>query len=175
MKDSQLNNNALTFIALCNEYCGEIENTALDDKDAFVNRMIRLLPRIYISATDLKVDDNLIEDGPFLDAVLEEDYYDAIRRRIETIMGADDTYLEVFEEDMKYSDTPIAAYVSENLADIFQELYNFVEMVKTSPMPLISSAIVAVKEDFHTYWGQNLCNVMRALNHIISENHDFDY
>ena len=175
MEDSQLNNNALAFIALCNEYCGEIENAPLDDKDAFVNKMIHLLPRIYISAIDLKVDDALVDDGPFLEGIMEEDYYDATRRRLETLIGADDTYLEVFEEDMKYSDTPIAASISENLTDIFQVLYNFIEMVKTSPMPLINSAIVAVKEDFRTYWSQILCNVMRALNHIVSENHDIDY
>ncbi|MBO7382480.1 MAG: DUF5063 domain-containing protein [Muribaculaceae bacterium] len=29
------------------------------------------------------------------------------------------------------------------------------------------SALVAVKEDFSTYWGQILCNVMRALNHLL--------
>ncbi len=40
-------------------------------------------------------------------------------------MGEDDVFLETFEEDMKYSDTPVAASVSESLADIFQPLYNF--------------------------------------------------
>ncbi|MBO4379492.1 MAG: DUF5063 domain-containing protein [Muribaculaceae bacterium] len=167
MEESKLNNNALAFIALCNEYCGEVENAPLDEKDAFVEKMVRMLPRIYISALDLRIDDEAVVDGPFLEGVLEEDYYDAIRRRMETLFGADDTYLEVFEEDMKYSDTPIAAYISENLADIFQVLYNFIEMVKDAPTPFILSALVAVKEDFSTYWGQILCNVMRALNHLL--------
>ena len=107
--------------------------------------------------------------------MLEEDYYDAIRRRLETLFGADDTYLEVFEEDMKYSDTPIAAYISENLADIFQVLYNFIEMVKDSPTPMINAAIMAVKEDFSIYWSQILCNVMRALNNLLSPDFESDY
>ncbi len=174
MEENKLTGNALAFIALCNEYCGEVENAPLDEKAPFVEKMTRLLPRIYISALDLKVD-NEVADGPFLEGVLEEDYYDAIRRRLETLFGADDTYLEVFEEDMKYSDTPIAAYISENLADIFQVLYNFIEMVKDSPTPMINAAIMAVKEDFSIYWSQILCNVMRALNNLLSPDFESDY
>ncbi len=127
--------------------------------------MLRLLPRIYITASDLKIDDLGLEE-PYIDGRLDEDYYDSIRRSIENLLGPDDTYLEVFEEDMKYSDTPIAASVSEGLADIFQVLYNFLEAIKDVPNELIDQALIAVKDDFQSYWSRILCNVMRALNHI---------
>lgn len=81
-------------------------------------------------------------------------------------MGADDLYLEVFEEDMKYSDTPIAASISESLADLFQVLYNFVETIKNSPQTMIDVALVAIKDDFASYWSQILCNVLRPLNQL---------
>ncbi|WP_301756299.1 DUF5063 domain-containing protein [uncultured Muribaculum sp.] len=67
---------------------------------------------------------------------------------------------------MKYSDTPIAASVSEGLADIFQVLYNFLEAIKDVPNELIDQALIAVKDDFQSFWSRILCNVMRALNHI---------
>ncbi len=97
---------------------------------------------------------------------MDEDYYDAIRRNIENLMGPDDTYLEVFEEDMKYSDTPIAASISEGLADILQVCYNFIETIKDAPEHVIVDALYAMKEDFQIYWSRILCNVLRALNHI---------
>ena len=102
---------------------------------------------------------------------LDEDYYDSIRRSIETVMGEDDTYLEVFEEDMKYSDTPISASIAEGLTDIFQDLFNFVNNVKDAPQEQISDYVTVCKENFETFWGQRLCNVMKAL-HDIKYNHD---
>ena len=96
MDRKSINNNALAFIALCNEYCQALERAREADRDNFVASMLRLLPRIYISASDLKID-SVLEDA-YIDGKLEEDYYDAIRRGVENLLGPDDTYLEVFEE-----------------------------------------------------------------------------
>ena len=165
MDNTALNTNTLAFIALCNEYCVAMEQARENERDAFVQSMLRLLPRIYISATDLKTDFDS-RDEAYLESALEEDYYESVRCSVENMLGPDDVYLEVFEDDMKYSDTPIAASVSEGLADIFQVLYNFVVMVKESPEELVEMAVVAVKDEFQSYWGQRLCNVMRALHSI---------
>ena len=127
--------------------------------------MLRLLPRIYISATDLQLNQFLAEDA-YLEGRLDEDFYDSVRRGVENLLGPDDTYLEVFEEDMKYSDTPIAASVSEGLADIFQVMYNLLDAIRDMPEEVVLSALVAVKDDFEAYWSRVLCNVLRALNHI---------
>ena len=67
---------------------------------------------------------------------------------------------------MKYSDTPVAASISECLADIFQDLYNLIYAAKDAPQDHINNLIFACKENFETYWGQTLCNVMRALHKI---------
>jgi hypothetical protein len=158
-----LTTNALAFIGLCNEYCSAIENARETEKDEFIPAMLRLLPRLYIAATDLQ---ESADFDTYINDALDEDYYEAMRRNVESIMGEDDTYLEVFEEDMKYSDTPIAASVAEGLADIFQALFNFLETIKDAPQDLIVEALAAVKEDFEHYWGAKLCNVLRALNHI---------
>lgn len=91
------------------------------------------------------------------------------------LMGENDTYLEVFEEDMKYSDTPIAASVSEGLADLFQVFYNFIESVKDAPSYLVTAALASLKYDFENYWSATLCNVMRPLNHIKYNSPDNQY
>ena len=165
MESAILNTNSLAFIALCNEYCAAVEDVRESDKDDFVQSMLRLLPRLYISATDLKVE-ALDEEDAYLEPILDEDYYESVRCGIENLMGPEDIFLEVFEEDMKYSDTPSAASIAESLADIFQVLYNFVGMVKEAPEHLIPMALVAVRDEFQGYWSRILCNVLRALNQL---------
>ena len=155
----------LSFIALSNEYCHAIETARQMQPDEFIATMLRLLPRLYIVSTDLPSSTAAEETG-YIDSSLDEDYYDSARRSIEDLLGIDDTYLEVFEEDMKYSDTPIGASISEGLCDIFQSLYNILETVREAPVELIQNALIVAKEDFESYWSQILCNNLRALNNL---------
>lgn len=162
--NSSLNPNSLAFIALANEYCHALENIFdYNDRQAFIAEMLRLLPRLYMSASDIKNTDNT---DSFIDSYLDENDYDTVRGNVSRMMADEDIYLEVFMDDMKYSDTPIGTSVSENLADIYQPLYNFVATVKDATDDTIAEAIIAIKADFDTYWGQTLCNVLRALHSI---------
>ena len=163
MDDNALKPNELAFIALANEFCHATENAAAtSDADGFVRDMLRLLPRLYITASDLNV--NAYDDGIYISGSLTEDTYNAVRGSIEALLGSEDTFLDVMEEDMKYSDTPIGASIAEHLSDIYQVMYNFLETVRDATDELTQCALRAVKEDFEDYWSQKLCNVLRPLN-----------
>lgn len=162
-----LSPNSLAFVALANEYCAAIENVSeVRSAFGFVSQMTRLLPRLYIVASDLRPDASLEEDDAYLDNYLSEDYYEEARGKIAMLLGEDDVYLEVFEEDMKYSDTPLSASVAESLCDIFQVMYNFIQTVKDAPDYQVNEALRAVKTDFASFWSQRIVNVMRPLNQI---------
>ena len=162
-----INTNSLAFIALAKEYCVALQGAAETERDVFLNSMVKLLPRLYITATDLKVDMLDYEEG-YLEQALDEDYYEQIRRSVETVMGPDDVFLEVFEEDMKYSDTPVSASISEGLADLFQVMFNFLATIKDATDENTAMAINQVKEDFKTYWSQTLCNTLRPINSLVN-------
>lgn len=163
--NSALRPNTLAFIALANEFCHAVETAQQTTPAEFVNSMLRLLPRIYITASDIKTSDT--DNGEiYMADALTEYCYEEIRTSIETVLGGEDTFLEVQEEDMKYSEIPIGASIAEHISDIFQILYNFLETVRDASENLVESALTAVKEDFETYWSQKLCNVMKPLNHL---------
>lgn len=166
--------NSLAFIALCNEYCCAVENCRESQPADFIASMLRLLPRIYIVASDLKPAPLMEDTDPYIESYLDEDYYESLRREIENLLGPDDVYLEVFEEDMKYSDTPIGMSVAEGVCDVFQVLYNFISMVRDAPEDIVNMALHAVRADFKVYWSQRLCNLLRPLNHIRYSSGDED-
>lgn len=167
--------NSLAFIGLCNEYCQLLERVQEIEPASFVAEALRLLPRIYISASDLDVT-SVSDDYPQVDSFLEEDYYESVRRNIENLLGPDDVYLEVFEKEMKYSDTPIGASVAESLSDLFQVFYNLIATIRYADEEHIEEVLVGVKEEFCSYWSQVLVNVLRPLNNIkynvLNENED---
>lgn len=160
----KLSPNSLAFIAMTNEYCHEIENILDYDKDSFVAQMLKLLPRIYIAASDI---DCLSGFGDYyIDTFLEEDAYNQARSHIAQMMAEDDVYLDTFVDGMKYSDTPIASSVSENLADLYQEFFNFIASVKDVPTNVQQELIGCCKDNFNNYWSQSICNALKALNKV---------
>ena len=168
METLDLKNKLLGITALSAEYCHVLEVCRDMEPEEFILKMLNLLPRLYLAFTDVKDDETFVslEEGEYFESYVDEDFYDSIRRNVETLLGPDDTFLETFEENMKYSDTPIAASISESLADIFQPLFNFISIVKDTEGEKMEAAYRECREDFESYWAQTMCNVLRALNHL---------
>lgn len=166
MSESDIKGRLLSVVSLAADYCATCENAREMEKDEFIDRILSLLPRIYWEFFDLSSELVALDEFDYFNSYVDEDYYESIRRHIESIFGPDDVFLETFEEDMKYSDTPIAASVAESLADIFQPLFNFISIVKDTDGEKITEAYMQCKDDFEAYWSQTLCNVLRAINHI---------
>lgn len=170
MENLKLAPNSLAFIALSNEFCSAIENAMEFEKEDFVAKMLKMLPRIYMTVTDIDIEES--NEDYYALPYLDESVYDNLRSQLAALMGEDDVFLETFEEDMKYSDAPVSATISEDLADIYQQLYNFVASVRDVDTEAINSIIITCKEDFASYWGQTLCNVLRALHSVFYNKQD---
>ena len=162
-EDIVFSRNSVEFVTVAAEFCAYLEKSGEQPRKDFVETLLKLLPLLYIKAQMLP------EEEPITDETLEhfvtEDSYEVLRMTIFDILADKDAYLDVFVSDMKYSDTPIAASVAESLADIFQDLFNFVSVVKDSEGAQTMEALGECKENFEAYWSQTLCNVLRALNH----------
>ena len=158
----------IAVTALSAEYCHALETCRDYEPEEFVARMLNLLPRLYLAFTDVTAEDEAAggEEDEYFESYVDEDFYESIRRNVEVLLGPDDTFLETFEENMKYSDTPIAASISECLADIFQPLFNFISIVKDTEGEKMGAAYRDCRDNFAGYWAQTLCNVMRALNYL---------
>ncbi|MBD5195720.1 MAG: DUF5063 domain-containing protein [Bacteroidales bacterium] len=167
MTENVIKSRLVNITALATDYCAAVQNAREIEKQDFVIEILGYLPRLYWEFADLVVEDVTSDiDYEYYPSYVDEDFYDSVRRGVETTMGEDDVFLETFEDDMKYSDTPIASSISECLADIFQPLYNFISVVKESDGEQMVGAYSECRENFVAYWSQTLCNVMRALNNL---------
>jgi len=167
MTEDNIRRRLVSVTAYAADYCAVCEGAGEMEKEEFIDRMIDILPRIYWEFFDISTDEIvMLEEFDYFSSYVDEDYYESVRRHMESILGPDDVFLETFEEDMKYSDTPIAASIAESLADLFQPLFDFISIVKDTDGDKIVEAYMQCKEDFESYWSQTLCNVLRALNHL---------
>lgn len=158
---------AIEFVTVAVQLCLYLEQVEGLDKSEFIEKMLCLLPLLYLKARLLpKATEEL--DG-FPERFVSEQEYEDIRQKVAQCMGADDTYLEVFVEDMRYSDEPITAFVSENIADIYQEVKDLACNYQTRDEAVMNDALVNCIEAFEQHWGQKLLNVLRPLHAVACE------
>lgn len=181
MKNIEKDNNkpvysrdVIELVTVAVEYCAFLEQAREKTRLEFTDVITKILPLLYLKASVLPQVATLQEERWTEDFVTEADY-DYVRAGIAATMAEKDDYLDVFVEDMKYSESPILATVSENLADLYQEMKNFAMRYKNSPSEEgMLDAIAEVKDEFRYSWGQKLVNVLRALHEVrYSEEEDY--
>lgn len=157
-------NNVIDFVTVSAAVCSFLEKNDEVTTKEFVDRLTKLLPMLYLKTALLPV---LMEetDGDLQSAVTEEDY-EAIRQMASDRLGSSDGYLEVFTEGMQYSDTPVLVTISENLADIYQDLKDMLVNFQSAELSIMNDAVLACKTSFEEYWGQKLLNALRALHNL---------
>ncbi|MFV0397654.1 MAG: DUF5063 domain-containing protein [Bacteroidales bacterium] len=153
--------NVLEFITVALEYCRLVENVATFKKKEFAEKLTRIFPLLYLKATLLPVAET---SEVFLEQFVSEEQYERLRTAILTLLEDDDAYLDTQVEDMKYSETPICCSIAEGVADIYQDVKNFVEVYRLGVEELMNEALVEITYNFKSYWGQVLVNVLRPLH-----------
>lgn len=165
MKDNT-QHRLIELVSLSKNYCELCETANEYPKEEFIDRVLDLLPRLYWNFFDIQAPGVSLGDFDFFSSYVDQEIYDTIKNKVAAVMSEDDVYLDTFHEDMKYSDTPISASISEGMADIYQPLFDFVQIVHDSEGTQIQDAFVNCKEDFENYWSQNLCNLLKAFNNL---------
>lgn len=154
----------IEFVTVVAETCRLLESAAQISKTDFVDKATKMLPLLYLKAVLLEQPQHLL-DG-FTEQFVSEEDYDYVNTQIETVLGADDTYLDTFHAEMQYSDMPVAATISENLADVYQEIKNLAGNYQTGDTEVMNDALADCMDAFREHWGQKTLSALQALHAI---------
>ena len=163
-KESQVifDRDVIEFVTVAAEFCKYLEQAEGKQRTTFVDTTLKILPLLYLKATLLPPCETLGEDLP--EHYVTEETYEVLRMTLAGILAEKDAYLDVFMEDMKYSDQPITRYISEDLADIYQDIKDFIFVFQLGLNETMHDALAICQENFRLYWGQKLVNTLRALH-----------
>lgn len=159
----------IEFVTVAAQFCLFMEHVGEREKYDFIDKILCILPLLYLKTRMLAKPEQELDGYP--QQFVTEDDYDRVQQTVKDLLGSDDAYLEVYLEDMRYSDEPITAYISEDLADIFQEMKDLAFNYQTADERVMNDAVLACLEAFDQHWGQKLLNVMRPL-HALSLSQD---
>ncbi len=164
--------NTIEFVTVANEFCSFIENAGSEDARTFLSKSQKILPLLYLKASVLPEFGSTEE--LMLEKFVSEVDYNFLLQRIMNLMGEHDDFQEVFMEEMQLSDGPMTSSISENLADIYQDLKDFILSYRIGDDEIMQEALWECIENFKNYWGQKLVNSLRAIHALVYSNIDFD-
>jgi len=123
------------------------------------------LPLMYLKASLLPKLEPFFEDGNEK-FVTESDWND-INDILKEKFGTANDYLEVFDERINDSEGPVISSISENMADIYQDMKDFLLLYQTGTGEVMNDAVWECRMNFENFWGQKLVNSMRAIHKFI--------
>lgn len=156
--------NVIEFVTVAAEFCGFLERAEGMKRDKFVDTSLKILPLLYLKASLLPECEIMSDEYP--ENYVTEETYEILRMNIASVLTEKDDYLEVFLPDMAYSDTPIKKCISEDLADIYQDIKDFIFIFQLGLNETMNDSLVICKENFGNIWGQKLVNTLRALHDV---------
>ncbi|MDL2241848.1 DUF5063 domain-containing protein [Bacteroidales bacterium OttesenSCG-928-L03] len=154
----------IDFARVALEYCAFVEKIKESNKQTFVDNMTKVLPLLYLKASIVPPIEQDYESD--LETKVSEDMYTRVLENVAEVLGNDDLYLETFHPDIKMSDSPVAVKVSEDLADIYQDLGNFIAIFKNGQKETMNDSLALCLDNFRRFWGQRLVNALRALHYM---------
>lgn len=157
--------NVVEFVAVANEFCKYIEHASELKGDELLKILQRILPLMYLKASLLPQLNPYFEDGN--EKFVTESDWLKINETLKEKFGTADDYLEVFDEKIKETEGPVVSSISENMADIYQDIKDFLLLFQTGTDEVMNDAVWECRLNFETFWGQKLVNSMRAIHKFI--------
>lgn len=157
--------NVIEFVTIVNEFCAFLEKVNQLTRVEIVEKTQKFLPLLYLKGSLLPTIESVYDEAN--EKFVTETDYNYIYRNLQEKLARFDDYLEVFDIRMNESETPVVASVSENLADIYQDVKDFLMLYRVGTNEIMNDAIWECKNNFEEYWGQKALNSLRAIHNLL--------
>jgi hypothetical protein len=154
----------LEMLTVANDFCMFLEKEEVIPRDSLLRYLQKVLPLIYLKASLLPdiipLDEDAIEH--YVTGEQWEDLFNLIRNTL----GSDDEYFMVDTGEHSHSD-PIKASIAENIADIFQDLKDFVLLYQKPMLAFKENAVRDCRTLFETRYGYCIVNAHKAIHYLL--------
>ena len=155
----------IEFTAVANEYCSFLGTSSEYTGEQILLFMQRLLPLLYSKSLSLPDVEPVMEESP--EKFVTEEEWQAIDERIVVKLGEANDFPEVFDNRISESELPVIGSIAENLADIFQDLKDYLVVYSMGTTDFMNDALWECRENFRLLWGQKLLSTLRAVHNAL--------
>lgn len=163
--------NILEFVTVAAEYCAFIENTDEYTRADFIFKLQKLLPLLYLKGALLP--ETEVEDS-FVEKYITEDDWNYINDKVSSKIAHLESYFDITELTGYETGETVNVSISEAIADIYQDLRDFLAAYKDANDELMNLAVFECKQNFKLFWGVRITGLLQELHLLIYSNTDID-
>jgi hypothetical protein len=161
--------NTLEFITVCNDFCITMSYPAKIDFVSLTDYLVKVLPLLYLKAALLPEVE--VSNPDMNERFVTQEEWEKLFLELRKLMGGNDEFWYI-DQNSENAD-PIKGSISEHLADIFQDLQDFLLLYQKNSIDAKENALNEVARSFRLYWGYRLVNVQNILHHFsVKDHHD---
>lgn len=172
LKDIVYNRSVVEFATVANEFCAYLESLDIRSASAFIGTCQKLLPLLYYKTTLLPVAQPVC-DGSNEQFVAELDYVQ-VENRITQMLRQYNDFLVVCSGECTCTEEHETASIGEYMADVYQDLKNFVCRYQLGNVEIMNDAIWECTENFKEFWGGRLACLVKEFHTLRYSSIDFD-
>ena len=152
------------FVTAANGYCQFVELLKGEEGKAFIAGAIKHLSEVYTAFLKLG-ETEPIHESPG-DPTVTEQEWSTIYQRISMILGAHNDYLRPAVEDEFDRSELVTHTISEDTADVYQELKNFTIIYSRGIEEIMNDSAWELGVRFAEHWGKKLLQSLTALHEL---------
>lgn len=156
----------LEFTAVASEYCSMLENEMKINGVKFLKVQQKILPLLYYKTLMIPSFEPVLPDEE-LEKFVTESEWSMIENRVISMLGEANDYLAVPSDLSSVDDGMVSGSIGENLADIYQDLKDFLVAYNVGTIEIMNDALWQCLENFRLYWGEKLVNVIKAVHYAL--------
>lgn len=156
------NKNIIEIYTVAVEFCAFTESLNARSKEEIFQFYVKILPLLYLKGTLMPEIDN-DENYPSERFVNEEDWSNVFET-LKQKLGFQDVFSSTDDEGIEFN--VIDMSISENIADIYQDMKDFVILYSKSMTYQKSNSVADLRNLFISHWGIRICRLLSPLHEL---------
>lgn len=152
----------LEFVRSANAYCSWLEESDKLEPVDFIHSSLATLSKVYYQLVSMELPEPVMEGGN--EKFVTEQDWSAMYQKVLHLLGRHNEYLRIAEDDEFDRSDLVTHHISEDLADIYQDLKDFTLQYRQGIEEVMNDAVWEVMDNFENYWGAKLLHALQALN-----------
>ncbi len=159
--------NVIEMLTVANEYCLFMEKIENYSKEDIISYLQKLLPLLYIKGCTLPIVD--VEYPEANERFVTEENWQTIFNDTRNKLGKDDEQwiVNYYEQE---ENSRIKISLSEFLADVYQDMKDFILLYQKNTKAARENAVFEIKELFASHWGFRILEVHKFMHLWIYKN-----
>lgn len=163
-QDNIHSKNVIEVITIANELCIFLEEIEKYEKQYICLYLQKILPLLYLKGALLP--DIELSSDEANERFVTQEQWEIIYNAVKIKLGKDDLFLFI-DYATKLDDENEKGSIAEFMADIYQDLKDFLLLFQKNTRSAQENAVYSCKELFEDNWGMKLINVHKAIHMLL--------